>query len=349
MTPSKRPAENLRLRRRYQLYLGEAKRLSERSVDVHLAAIDRFEAATGYKPFKQFHISQAMAFKEKLRAEKSAKTGKPLAAATKLQICKALRAFFQWLSEQPGYRRAIRYNDADYFNLSNAEQAQARSHDAKPAPTLDQIRHLLENMPSATDIQRRDRAIIAFLALTGIRVGALITLRVKHVNLFDACVYQDARQVDTKFRKSWTTTFFPVGDAIKEVFTDYVTYMRTERFYGPDEPLFPKAQVVTGPGRIFEASKLTRLPWKSAGPVSAKVRNAFAEVGLPAFGPHSFRKTLARYGTEICDTPEEMKAWSQNLSHEDVMTTFTSYGNVMPERQAQLIRALRATMDCVLE
>jgi hypothetical protein len=37
-------------------------------------------------------------------------------------------------------------------------------------------------------------------------------------------------------------------------------------------------------------------------------------------------------------TPEEMKAWSQNLGHEDVLTTFTSYGTVHVLRQGELIR-----------
>jgi hypothetical protein len=33
-------------------------------------------------------------------------------------------------------------------------------------------------------------------------------------------------------------------------------------------------------------------------------------------------------------------AWSQNLGHENVLTTFTSYGVVSPLRQAAIIQAL---------
>jgi hypothetical protein len=33
-----------------------------------------------------------------------------------------------------------------------------------------------------------------------------------------------------------------------------------------------------------------------------------------------------------------MKAWSQNLGHADVLTTFTSYGNLPSHRQGELIR-----------
>ncbi|WP_082688847.1 tyrosine-type recombinase/integrase [Ruegeria marisrubri] len=347
MSSKKRHPENVRLRRRYQTYLREAKRLSNRTLDVHLAAIERFEASTGYKPFKHFHIQQAVAFKDKLRAEKSMKSGQPLSAATMNQICKALRSFVQWLSEQPGYRRAVRYSDADYFNLTNAEQAQARTHDVRPSPTLDQIRYVLANMPSTTDVQRRDRAVIAFLALTGIRVGALITLKMRHVNLHDDCVYQDSREVATKFHKTSTTTFFPVGKDIGKAFEDYVTHMRNTRLFGPDDPLFPKVKMITGERLAFEAAELSRNHWKATQPVGKIVRENFIRLGFPNFGPHSFRKTLARYGTTICSTPEEMKAWSQNLSHEDVMTTFNSYGSVTSERQAHLLKHLAEAEDVI--
>jgi hypothetical protein len=43
-----------------------------------------------------------------------------------------------------------------------------------------------------------------------------------------------------------------------------------------------------------------------------------------------------------CKTPEEFKAWSQNLGHEKVLTTFTSYGAVAAHRQAALIKGLAA-------
>ena len=47
-------------------------------------------------------------------------------------------------------------------------------------------------------------------------------------------------------------------------------------------------------------------------------------------------------GERVCTTPEQFKAWSQNLGHERVMTTLTSYGTVAPHRQAELIRGMGA-------
>jgi integrase len=92
--------------------------------------------------------------------------------------------------------------------------------------------------------------------------------------------------------------------------------------------------------RHFVASGLDRKHWSSASPIRKIFKDAFAAAGLPYFNPHSFRKTLALLGGQICKSPEAYKAWSQNLGHENVLTTFLSYGDVAPHRQAEIIRGL---------
>ncbi|MGH7670422.1 MAG: site-specific integrase, partial [Gemmatimonadaceae bacterium] len=88
----------------------------------------------------------------------------------------------------------------------------------------------------------------------------------------------------------------------------------------------------------FGAVGLKRAHWSSATPMRAIFRAAFAAVGLPYFNPHSFRTTLVRLGEGVCRTPEEFKAWSQNLGHESVMTTFRNYGTVDPRRQSEIMK-----------
>ncbi|KQW46708.1 MULTISPECIES: hypothetical protein [unclassified Roseateles] len=45
-------------------------------------------------------------------------------------------------------------------------------------------------------------------------------------------------------------------------------------------------------------------------------------------------------GETICQSPEDFKAWSQNLGHEGVLTTFYSYGTVSGRRQGEIIKTL---------
>jgi len=151
---------------------------------------------------------------------------------------------------------------------------------------------------------------------------------------------QDARDVKTKFSKSFPSWFFPVGEEAVTIITDWVIFLRTEKLFGPEDPLFPKTAVVVGPHRHFEAAGLSREFWSDAAPIRKIYKAAFEAAGLPYYNPHSIRKTLVQLGEQLCSTPEEFKAWSQNLGHEQVMTTFRSYGAVPESRQAELIRKL---------
>jgi integrase len=195
-------------------------------------------------------------------------------------------------------------------------------------------------MPATSEIERRDRALIAFTALTGARDGAIASLKLRHIDIDEGRVDQDARQVNTKFSKSFETWVFPVGDDIRQIVVDWINYLRKEKFWGLDDPLFPATRIVVGNTRHFEASGLDRKHWSTAGPIRTILKDAFAAAGLPYFNPHRFRKTLALLGGQICTSPEEYKAWSQNLGHENVLTTFSSYGDVARHRQAEIIRAL---------
>jgi integrase/recombinase XerD len=198
-------------------------------------------------------------------------------------------------------------------------------------------------MPPETVIERRDRALIAFVPLTGCRDRAVVTLKLKHVHVGNGYVFQDSREVQTKFGKSITTYFFPVGDEPREIFFDWIAELATTLLWGPDDPLFPTTEFAQGADKVFRASGIERRHWSNADPVRRIFRVAFERAGLPYFNPHSFRHTLAQLGQQRCRSPEEMKAWSQNLGHEQMLTTFTSYGHIEEHRQGEIIRALDVT------
>jgi integrase/recombinase XerD len=335
--------ENERIKRAYFEYLREAKRLSEHSIDAAAAALSRFEAYTKYRDFKRFHIQQAMGFKRKLADQISPRTGERLSSSTLFATLNALRAFFHWLAGQQGYRSHLTYADADYFSLSEKEARIAKARLERPVPTMEQILHVVRTMPCTTEIDLRNRALIAFTLLTGARDGAIASLRLKHVDVAEGRLVQDAREVRTKFSKTITTSFFPVGEEIHKIVVDWVEFLRTEKLFGPNDPLFPATQVTMGEDKCFRAEGLSRSSWSNATPIRKAFKHAFANAGLAYANPHSFRKTLAQLGQRTCRTPEEFKAWSQNLGHEQVLTTLASYGQVAYDRQVELIRGLGDT------
>ena len=91
--------------------------------------------------------------------------------------------------------------------------------------------------------------------------------------------------------------------------------------------------------------QLSRNHWTTTSPIPTILKKAFENTGLPYHNPHGFRNTLAQLGERLCQGAEQFKAWSQNLGHEKVMTTFVSYGVVQPNRQAEIIRNLNGSGD----
>ena len=333
---------NERIKRKYFAYLKEAKRHSEPTVDAAAKALSRFEGYTRYRNFKALHFEQAIAFKKNLAEQKGQRSGEKLSKATLHATLGQLKRFFQWLAWQPGYKSRLQYSDAEYFNLSDKDTRVATAQREQKVPTLEQIKHVINTMPADTDLERRNRALVAFTLLTGARDRAIASMKLRHVDLIVGCVNQDARQVMTKFSKTFNTFFFPVGEDVREIVAEWVSYLRDEKLWGNDDPLFPATRIALGATRQFEAAGLARDHWSTASPIRTIFREAFVRAGLPYFNPHSFRNTLVQLGQDVCRTPEEFKAWSQNLGHEKVLTTFLSYGEVACQRQGEIIRGLSA-------
>ncbi len=337
---TKHSAANERIKREYFAYLKEAKGRDEVTIDGVAKSLARFEDSTKARDFKRFHREQAVAFKAKLAQAVNVRTGERISKATMLSTLRDLRLFFFWLAHLPGFKSHIAYADADYFNLSDKDVAVARARREKRVPTLAQVHHVLSAMPVNTLLERRDRALIAFAALTGARVAALASFRLGHVNIVEGYVEQDARTVHTKFAKTFRTFLMPIGGDALAIFADWTRELALDHLWGDNDPLFPATQMGLDDNGGFRAVGILRSGWRTTQPINAIFRRAFEAAGLPYFNPHSFRDMLTRHVMTMSLTPEAFKAWSQNLGHADVTTTLTSYGQVPTHRQGELIRAI---------
>lgn len=337
---SKHNENNERIKHKYMAYLEEAKRLSTKSADVAASAIADFERSTQFKNFKAFHIEQAKKYKRDLSQSINAKTKKPLAKATIHARLNAVKAFFMWLADQNGYKSKITYADCEYFNLNANDTRIATASKPVDFPSIEQVKQTIAAMPFEISIEKRNRALMAFTLLTCARVDALRTFKISHVNLVKGSVFQDAKDVKTKFSKTGETTFFPVGDDMQEIIKEWITYLTHTLHFRQNDPLFPSTLIQQNESNTFVAVGLKREHWQSTSPIRDIFKATFKNAGLPYFHPHSFRHTITQLGEKVCRTPEEFKAWSQNMLHENVHTMWFSYGKVSDHRQFELIKQL---------
>lgn len=332
-------SENERIKREYLIYLREAKGQDESSLDKVAAALLGFEEAIGFKPFKSFHRDWATKYKTYMKRRKNARTGKPLGVTTRDATLRLVKAFVEWLSTQTGYRARISYSDAAYFN-NNAREARA-AHAQRPIayPSIDQCDHAFRQMPENDLIARRDKAVFALLMLTSARDGAIASLRLAHIDVVEGKLYQDGREVNTKNGKTIEAWFLPVKPMYRSFLEEWVNHLRKDKIYGPSDALFPKVEMGVQAGK-FVVLGLSREPYSNGQKVNQIFKSAFLNAGMPAFSAHTLRKTHAMLMNEVCTTMEQHKAWSQNMGHEHLATTVTSYMPVPRERQREIMRSL---------
>lgn len=331
--------ENERLKLEYQDHLRHAEGLDHKTIDKAMAAIRQFEESTGCASFKRFRKDQAIAFKDWLDTARNQRTGKPLSKATIASTLRAVREFFRWAAGQRGYKATIGRGDWAYLKQPLKDARAARASTPRKVPGVEQVWLAFEAMPGATSLQKRDKALLAFLMLTGARIGAVASLRLKHVDMEQRHVFQDAREVNTKNAKTMNTTFFPMGEAYVEALADHIRHLKADLMFGPEDAVFPKSEIRRGLNG-FEVKGLSRDPFASTGPLNEIVKDAFAAVQLPRYTPHSFRHMLALHGDKICQTREQFKGWSQNLGHESVAITVSAYMPVTAEMQRAIILGL---------
>lgn len=328
---TKKNPSNERAKRRYFEFLRQADGKSEQTIRQVEKAIARFEVSTGYADLKSFDQKQAIAFKGALKAQE-------LAPSTVLSTLGSVKRFLGWLSQQPGFKLKVRLSDVEYLNLPEKDIRAASAPTDKKYPTLQMVERVVAAMPEGTPIEKRDRALIAFTAITGIRDGALVSLRVKHFDAERRLVIQNPVEVATKFSKRIDTFLFPLSDELEKITLDWLHYIKNTLLFAQDDPLFPKTRMGQDENNCFRAIGLGREHWANAAPIRDVFKRSFEAIGLPNFTPHRMRDMIVHEMYERNLSVAQFKAWSQNLGHESAMTTLTSYGKLSLQEQGELVR-----------
>lgn len=324
-------AQNERLKMEWAK--GLAKEWCVATVDQKLAAVAEYEAATDWQNFTDLSDDSVAEFI-------AATLKRDVSSKTRNATVKRVKHFFEWMVMAEYIKGKRAHGPICALKLSKKDRRAGRASKPRPPATLDQVRDTVLAMPKNTAIERRDRALMAFTILSGARDGALITMKLKHVDLADRQVFQHPDEVATKGSAHIFTWFFPVGQAMIDEVADYIAYLRDDLGFGDNDPLFAATAMGHDENDQFCPAGLTKRHWASTQPVRDIYRAAFKSQGLPYFNPHSIRKTLMAYAYELGLTGEELKAWSQNLGHDKLDTSINSYGKVSHDRQRAAILGL---------
>ena len=338
-------SKNERLKRGYFNCLRQAKGYSEPTIVAHERALARWEEFTEFEDLGRYTANKAIAFKKHLECPN--KQGKILSAGSRYHCLQCLQSFFEWLGLQPGYKSKITSDAISYLALDLRTVNAVTSPGNPRVPSLEYVKRLTESIDAQDEIGLRDRALISFLLLSGMRDMAVATLPLGFFDKDRLEVRQDyLRGVNTKFGKTFTSYLLVFDDTLLTYILEWVDHLISKRLFANSDPLFPRTQVDQGSNSLcYQATKVEPIFWCGTGSIRRILRERAEAAGLEYYKPHAFRHAHVHLALPFADTAERVKAISKNLGHEHVATTLTTYGDIEPYRVGEVIRGMNFSAD----
>lgn len=337
--------KNEMTKREFFSFLKNSERFSDDSISSFEKALLFWEDFTKTDDFLSFDDKQAIAFRDWLKGRNRKGSENRISLSYCYDVLRRLRKFFDWLSQQP--KSKINPTHTSFLNLSRKDSQIATSARKVDVPTFEEVVTVLESINGETEVEKRDRALIAFTLLTGARISAIVSLRMKNFDRRRLIVEQDpASGVKTKFSKRIVTVLFPLPDGKPlAYFLEWFDYLDQTRNFSSNEPIFPATKLEQGKENIsyYSSGNVEPLFWSNADPARKIFEKRFKGAGIPYYHPHTLRHLIVKEFIKTRLTEEEKKAVSQNLGHEDVGTTFGSYGygKISTDRQVELVRSIK--------
>ncbi len=225
------------------------------------------------------------------------------------------RRFFHWLRDhQSGYKTL----SAAWLDTLKPPRMTVKPREHEFV-TLEEIR-AIASAPVANLAEKRIRAAAVFWFLSGIRIGAFLSLPLAAVDVNGRTVKQwPSLGVHTKFQKQATTHLLNIPDLLAVV----ADWDREVRAVLPENGLW-FAPLLPGSGEVDAVSRPVS-NGRSAG-ACKDLRDWLARVGLPYHSPHKFRHGFAVFSLKQAKDIADFKAISQNLMHSSLSITDGVYG-----------------------
>ena len=253
----------------------------------------------------------------------------PLSAEYVRKTIATARRFFSWLSTHRKGYRAVGSVFVDTLKPPRMS-VEPVEHEAV---TIEEVR-AMARASAKTNREKRIKAAAVFLFLSGMRIGAVVTMPLMAVDIDRRAVKQwPSLGVRTKFGKHATTYLLNIPELLAVVsdWDETVRAVLPEHSYwfahfSPETGMIDPGHTEAGKHRDVRARK--------------DLKDWLNRVGLPYHSPHKFRHGHAVYALKQAQTVADLKAASQNLMHSDLKVTDGVYGVLSSDDVAERIAGL---------
>jgi integrase/recombinase XerD len=261
-----------------------------------------------------------------------------LSPATMKRICGEARRFFQWLKmSKPGKYGRLSLVWIETIRPSRMSDIQSNLVE-REYYTLEEVRRLISIEPERL-VDKRDRAAVAMLFISGMRISAFATLPVYCVDVEEMVIDQlPSEGVETKNSKAARTYLLPLQDLL-EVVRDWDKLVRSE---------------LGEKGLWYPNLATDGMSWKNGGMGKTESRRVAFSRGLKRFceragvdykSPHKLRNGHGVYGVKNAKTTEKFKAFSQNMMHESMEITDRLYAGLASDDVREIISSMGGEVE----
>jgi site-specific recombinase XerD len=300
----------------------------------HLILLLEFSGDTDFKKMPQKYTGKD--FKEYLRTIEARRDliNKLLSPEYCRKALGTSHVFFAWLQDEKGFKRTITNKWIKTFH-TNHKWKQSIGDCDQVMIALDEARRIA-NTPVKTLNEERTRAACIFLFLTGMRIGAFVTLPIKAVNISHWVAIQDPEMgVQTKLGKSGKTKLARISDLLTFV---EVWDQKVRTVFPPDGLWFAPISPLTG---LLDSSVPVG---ENRASGFRKDLHAFLKIAAIEYkSPHKFRHGYIRMMRDQAKDVSDLEALAGNTLQK--LGTMLEYGRMSERQRHQRLDDMSSLID----
>ena len=318
--------ENLKIE--FKKYLTKVKdeKLKESTAEEKIRSIRMYEELFKSNDLEKFDANFGIMFCDHLNSQ-------DIKVITRIKHKNNLRYFFEWLFTNKKIKDSkMKLACLSTLIPTEEEVRLARRMEYVEYPTDEQISKIINIEPDSI-ITRRNRALIAFLCITGARISAVATAQIQDIDIEKKLFFQDPLEgVHTKKDKYIVTRFFEYNNTLVEIFIEW--YKEISSKCTEDNFLFP--QITEG----YNGDELSKTSYGDKSEFASLIKKICKTAKIPEYHPHSFRHYTIFKALHSVKNGIQLKALSQNVGHEEICTILEQYAKMKPEIYAEVIANL---------